>query len=75
MQTGECEPGGGVVKGGVGPRNRVMAALASRRESRMWNRADCIVVIGLMATHAGRVGDVVIVVDVAIRALTRWHGM
>ena len=56
-----------VIELAVGPLHRVMALLTGRRKARMWNRADRVVVVVLVAAHAGRAGDVVVVVDVAIR--------
>jgi hypothetical protein len=64
-----------MVKLTVGPLHRVVALLASRGESLMRHRSDCGVVVVLMATHAGRAGDVVIVVDVAVGALPGWNDM
>ena len=57
----------------VDPRHRVMTGLARRRETCVWHRADRIAVIVLVARNARRAGDVVVVVDVAIRTLPRRH--
>ena len=59
----------------VGPGHRVVTLLARSRESCMRHRRGRRVVVGLMAADAGSRGDVVVVVDVTVRALTRRHGM
>ena len=60
-----------MVKLAVCPNNRIVAALASRRESQrdMIHRSLRAVVSGLVTRHASRAGQVVVVVDVAQRAL------
>jgi len=75
--SGQSESGAGVVEFPVGPKHGVMAALACRWEARghVVHRAECRVVVGLMAAHAGSSGDVVIIVDVAVRTLPRRHGV
>ena len=75
VKSGKGEPGGGVIEGGIGPGDRVMATLASGWESRMRHRAGGIVVIGLVATDARGAGDVVIVVGMAVGALARRNGV
>ena len=72
VHASQREPGGGVIKLAVGPQHCVMALLASCREAGMGHRRGGGVVIVLMATHASRAGDVVVVVDMAIRTLPRW---
>ena len=57
----------------VGPLHGVVALLASGRESSMRNWRRRVVVVSLMTTDAGRIRDVVVVVDVAIRAGARRH--
>ncbi len=53
-----------------------MALLASLREIRSHViRVSGSLVIGQVATHAGGIGDVVVVVDVAIRTLARRHSV
>lgn len=71
------ESGAGVVEFAIRPKDRVVAALARRREvsSHVVHRRSSRVVVVLMATHAGGRGDVVIPVYVAIEALTRRHGV
>ena len=77
VRSSQGESGAGVVELAVGPKHRVMAALARRREvgSHVVHRSEGRVVVGLMAAHAGRSGDVVVVIDVTVRALTRRHGV
>src|SRR5579864_5937398 len=59
----------------IGPGNRVMTLRARCREPGMRHRGGGVVVVGLMATHAGGRRNVVVVIDVAIRTLPRWNGM
>ena len=75
VRSGQGETGAGVVEFAVRPKHGVMAALARGREMRthVVYRAERSVVVGLMAAHAGRCGDVVIPVYVAVRALARRH--
>ena len=75
MQAGQSKTGRGVVEHAIGPQVRVVALLAGGRESRccVGHWGIRIVVIGLVARNAGRIRNVVIVVDVAIRALPRRH--
>ena len=64
-----------MVEGPVGPQHGVVAKFASRWEARrdVIHGGQRVVVIRLVATHAGRGGDVVIAVDMAIGALSRRH--
>ena len=64
-----------VIELAVSPRHRVVAGLASGRKAScgMGDRADCVVVVGLVAGNARRAGEVVVVVDVAIRTLPWRH--
>jgi len=64
-----------VIEFSVGPLHRVVALLASRRESRMGHRCGGVVVVGLMAADARRIRDVVVIVNVAIGARSRWNGV
>ena len=52
-----------------------MTLRTRRREARVWHRSRGIVEIVLVTRNAAGVGDVVVVVDVAVRALPRRHGM
>ncbi len=75
VHTGQREWRVVVVEHSIRPQHRVVTEFASRRESRrdVVHRSESIVVIRLMAAHAGGGGDVVVAVDVATRALQRWH--
>lgn len=74
MRTGQGEGRIVVVEGRVGPDRGVVAQLAIRGESRGRVRGvGRAVVIILVARHARCAGQVVVVVDVAIRALPGWH--
>ena len=54
----------------IRPLNGVVALLASGREARVRDWAIGVVEVVLVTGNTGRVGDVVIVVDVAVRALS-----
>ena len=69
------ESGSRVIELAVGPLHGVVALLASRRESLMGYRSGRVVVVGLVATDARCNRDVVVVVDVTVGALARWHHM
>src|SRR5260370_15441005 len=75
VRTRQCESGGRVVKSRVTPGHGIVADFARSRETRCrvvhWRRR--IVEVLLVARHAGRAGEVVVVVDVAIGALPRRH--
>lgn len=77
MRTGQREAGGGVIEFAIGPRDGVVAALACRWEFRsdVVHRCDCVVVVVLMATHAGGARQVVVVIDVAVGAQPRRNGV
>ena len=66
-----------MVKLSVDPKHCIVAGFAGRREARrnVIHRGSRVVVISLMARHAGRAGQVVIVVDVAVGTLSWRHGM
>jgi len=57
----------------IRPRRCVVALFARRGEARMRHRGCRVVEIRLVARNTGRHRDVVIVVDVAVRARPRWH--
>ena len=75
MRSGQGESGTGVVEFAIGPKHRVVATLARGREMgrHVIHRRSGRVVVGLMAAHARSSGDVVVVIDVAIRTLPRRH--
>jgi len=62
-----------VIELAVRPQNRVVAGLAGRREtgSNMVHRSLRVVVVRLVARHAGRIGQRVVVVHMALRARCR----
>lgn len=70
---GQLESGAGVIERCVGPQHRVVTVFAGRRKSHscVIHRRRRIVVVRLMARHACRAGQVVVVVHVAIGALPR----
>ena len=73
----EGPPGSRMVKGAVHPVDSVVALLAGCGEvcPDVINRRLRVVVVILMATDASGVCNVVVIVDVAIGALTRRHGV
>jgi len=73
MGAGQRKSGLGVIQFSVRPLDRVMTLLARGRESRVRHRTLRILIVGLVARDAGGVGDVVVIVDVAIDALSRRH--
>lgn len=65
-----------VVERGASPGRRVVAGLARGREELglcRVSRIRRVVVVGLMASHAGGRQSCEVAVHVAVRALTRWH--
>ena len=77
VRAGQGEAGRGVIECCIAPRGRVVALLAGGREGGLHvARIVCVVVIGLMATCAGgiRTREVVVAVDMALRALQRGVG-
>jgi len=69
--SSQLEAGCRVIEGAVAPLHRIVASFAGGRECRrnMIHRRLGVVVVGLMAGDARRPGQVVVVVQVAIRAL------
>ena len=69
--TGQRERCVVVIKGAIGPEHGVVTDLACRREPRsnVIYRRRGSVVIGLMTRDASRVGQLVIIVDMALRTL------
>ena len=66
MRARQRESGLRVIELAIRPLDGVVAVLASGRETRVRYRSFRIVVVGLVARNAGRVRDVVVVVDVAV---------
>src|SRR5450631_101352 len=64
-----------VIELAIRPEGRVMALFAGGREAGMRHRSLRVVVVGLVARDAGRDGDVVVVVDMAIGASPRRNHM
>ena len=75
VQAGQSEASRGVIELAVGPLNSVVALLTGGRESGVRYWRGRVVVIGLVTADARDIGDVVVVVDVAIGALARRNGM
>jgi len=77
MRSRQLEAGGGVVKRGIGPENGVVTGFASCRERgrNVVHRRGRVVVIRLVARDASGAGQIVIIVDVAIRTGSRRHGV
>lgn len=71
VHASQRETGCGVIEFTVSPQHRVMALLTGRRESRVRHGRRCVVVVVLVARDACCTRDVVVVVDVAVRALAR----
>ena len=77
VRPSQLEAGAGVVEGAIGPLNSVVAGLARRRESgsEMIHRRQSIRVVLLMAAHTCCGRQVVVIVNVAVGALTWWNGV
>ena len=75
VQARQRKAGGGVVELAIGPQHRVVTLLARRGETRVRHRRGSIAIVGLVTADARRVGDAVVVVDVAVRALPWRHHM
>jgi len=71
VHSGQGEASGGVIELGIGPLHGVVASLASRRETGVGHGTERTGEIFLVARVARQAGQVVIVVDVAVRALAR----
>ena len=77
MLSGQGPAGCGVIESAIHPVDRVMALLAGRREigGDVIHWRGRVVVVLLVATHTGGDRDVVVVVNVTIRALAWRHGV
>ena len=73
MRTRQNESGGRVIELAIRPGHGVVTLRAGCRETGVRHRRGRRVVVGLVATDAGGRGDVVVVVDVTVRALARRH--
>src|SRR5450631_4493517 len=71
VQPRQREAGLRVIELAIGPGGGVMALFAGGREPSVRHGALGVVVIGLVARNARSVGDVVVVVDVTVRACSR----
>lgn len=76
VRSGQGKSGAVVVKSRVQPGRRVVALIACLGEvGRNVIRIGRALVVSQVATHARRIRDVVVVVDVTVGALARWNGM
>ena len=75
MGIGQRPSGLRVIELAIRPEGRVMALLAGGRKAGVRHRSLRVVVISLVARDAGRDGDVVVVVDMAIGASPRRNRM
>ena len=70
------ETGAAVMEGGIGPRRRVMALITCLREAgRNVIRVCGSLIVLQMTRYASRARQGVVIVDMAIDALTRWNGV
>jgi len=73
MHPRQGEARGAVIELGIHPSRCVMTLFASGRETGVRHGTGRTVEILLVARNASSVGDVVVVVDVAVRARSRGH--
>ena len=71
VRAHQREAGLRVVERGICPLHRVVTLFARRREAGMWHGRSGVVEVGLVARNAGGHRDLVVVVDMAIRAHPR----
>jgi hypothetical protein len=65
-----------VIEDGIGPRRRVVALITRlRKAGRDVIRVRGSLIVLQMTRHAGRARQGVVIVDMAIDALTRWNGV
>ena len=76
MPPRQRETGTTVIEDGIRPRSRVVALIACLRKAGRNVIGVCRSLIVLQMTrHAGRARQCVVIVDMAIDALTRWNGV
>lgn len=77
MRPGQLESGARMIESAVRPLHRVVTAFTGQREAcrHVIHRRHGIGVVRLMARHARSARDVVVVVDVTIRALPRGYSV
>lgn len=76
MTCRQRKTGTAVIEDGIGPRGRVVALITGLREAGRNVIGVCSSLIVLQVTrYAGRARQGVVIVDMAIDALPRWHGV
>jgi len=75
MRSRQRETSARMVKLAISPEHRIVTAFARGRETRMGNGSGCASIIFLVAGVTRGARQVVVVVDMAIGALPRRHGM
>jgi len=75
VHAGEGEAGGRVIELAIRPGNGVVTVRARSGEPGVWHWRGRVGVVGLVATDAGRIGEIVVVVDMAVGTLPRRNGV
>ena len=76
MTSRQWEAGTAVIEGGIRPRARAVALIASlRKAGRNVTGVGGPLIVLEMTRHAGRARQGVVVVHMAIDALTRWNSV